>query len=556
MANSRVLKAVAALGLMASSLAAAAPLLIGVPAANPKSGVQATVIMDRYALHRVALGGEVLENPSGVITTFGYLNDGGVIAPPPAPPAGTVSEATKTEPDENTYLVLQHNPGGPTAGYDYGRHFLFQGHENANNLAYCTRINLDVHDADHRITLLTPVDPQTGKTGFNRIDGSSFNPFTRTVMFSQENGNLGGVIEISVDAWPPTVHTRYGSMGQGGYEGIHADDWGNVVIAEDAGGTGVGVDPGAPTLNKFAKNPNSFIYRFVPTNANDLSAGVLQALQVTINGDVLKFVPVGAANPTGDVFSDRQKKLHTPGTSWDATWVDVHNTAVDGTAPFDANAAAKAAGATPFKRPENLNFVPGTGFRSLAFVVTGDTDNRSGSVPDLAARGAWGAVFRVDFDGPRKAGKIRCMVLGDAEHASFDNITFHSESEAWITEDRGDTLHTQLNALDSIWAFDLSHAGSPGVRVVALGRDLSSYRDSTYLDFIAGGGILPAGFVFVNEGDNEPTGIEVSDGDDSVGGLKGRRLHPFDPEVRSFFTQQHGMNQVFEIIRKHGHGHE
>ena len=556
MSNSRVLKAVAALGLMASSLAAAVPFLVGVPSANPKSGVQPNIIIAGLELRRVAQGGELLENPSGLITTFGYLNDGPLTAPPPPPAAGTISEATKTEPDENTYLVLPHNPGGPTPGYDYGRHFLFQGHENANNLAYCTRINLDVHDADHRITLLTPVDPQTGKTGFNRIDGSSFNPFTRTMMFSQENGNQGGILEISIDAWPPIVQRRYGSIGQGGYEGIHADDWGNVYIAEDAGGTSVGIDPAAPGVNKFAKNPNSFIYRFVPTLSNDLSGGVLQALQVTIEGEVLKFVAVDGTHPTGDVFSDRQKKLHTTGTSWDVKWVDVHNTAVDGTAPFDANAAAKAAGATPFKRPENLNFMPGTGFRSFIFVPTGDTDKRSGDVPSLAERGAWGSVFRVDLDSPRKAGKIRCMVLGDAQHSSFDNVTFASENDVWITEDRGDNLHSQLNALDSIWAYDVSHAGSPGVRILALGRDLSSTRDSSYLDFIAGGGILPVGFVFQNEGDNEPTGIEVSDGADSIGGLKGRRLHPFDPDVRTFFTQQHGLNQVFEVVRIHGHGHE
>ena len=58
---------------------------------------------------------------------------------------GNLSTGGRTEPDENTYLILDHNPGGPTPGYDYGRHFLFQGHENSGNLAYVTRINLDSH---------------------------------------------------------------------------------------------------------------------------------------------------------------------------------------------------------------------------------------------------------------------------------------------------------------------------------------------------------------------------------------------------------------------------
>ena len=68
----------------------------------------------------VAEGLDLLENPSGVITQFGNLSDG-----------------SRTEPDENTYLILDHNPGGPTPDYDYGRHFLFQGHENSGQSRLC-----------------------------------------------------------------------------------------------------------------------------------------------------------------------------------------------------------------------------------------------------------------------------------------------------------------------------------------------------------------------------------------------------------------------------------
>ena len=44
------------------------------------------------------------------------------------------------------FISLLSNPGGPAPGYNYGHHFLFQGHENSGDLAYVTRINLDVHD--------------------------------------------------------------------------------------------------------------------------------------------------------------------------------------------------------------------------------------------------------------------------------------------------------------------------------------------------------------------------------------------------------------------------
>ena len=70
--------------------------------------------------------------------------------------------------------------------------------------------------------------------------------------------------------------------------------------------------------------------------------------------------------------------------------------------PFDANAPAKAAGATPFKRPENAQFQPGSHFQTFFFDITGDTDNVAGNDPVLAARGAWGGIFRVDLDASRK----------------------------------------------------------------------------------------------------------------------------------------------------------
>jgi hypothetical protein len=345
----------------------------GVAAANQRVGAPDNVLPPGFALQIVVQGLDPLENPSGVITTYGFLNDF-----PPQP-----IEATKTEGDENTYLVLDHNPGGPTPGYDYGRHFLFQGHEIfSGDIAYVTRINLDVSNPDHRITLLTPVgtDGKTHTTDgntLNDIDGSTWDPFSQSLLFAQEKGNVGGVFEIPLD-WqsttPPPARALYGSIGRGGFEGIHPDDQGNLIIIEDAGGVTVNVDPNDPNSPKTAKLPNSFVYRFVPNKPGDLTSGKLQALQVFIGGQPVQFVPIDAAHPTGDVFSDNQLRLHTLGTSWPCRWVTVQDTAGGNTAPFDANAAAKAAGATPFKRPENAQFIRGTGFRSFVFDPTGDTE--------------------------------------------------------------------------------------------------------------------------------------------------------------------------------------
>jgi hypothetical protein len=506
-----------ALATMAASTAAADHVGVfnekvsGVPAANPVV-ISPTGLSPEFAAGLVAQGADLLENPSGLITRFGNLSDG-----------------SRTEPDENTYLILDHNPGGPTPDYDYGRHFLFQGGEMPNgntNLAHVTRINLDVADPDHRITLLTPVD-DTGLTGFNSIDGSTWNPFSRTLLFTQEDGAIGGVIEMGADFDPDTgagagLRTLYGSLGRGGYEGIHPDDWGNILIIEDVGGTTV--------LNR-GRNPNSFVYRFVPISPDDLTHGKLQALQVSINGNPVVFVPVDDQNPNGDTRSQNQLLLHTVGASWPVQWVTIHDTEIDGTDPFNANALAKAAGATPFKRPENGQFQPGSHFQTFFFDITGDTDNTAGTDPVLAARGAWGGIFRVDLDRSRETGYISLVVLGDADHAAFDNITFVDDKDTLlVAEDRGDTLHDQLNELDSVWAYKLNtqHPEKSIVaRFVALGQDS-----------LAG---VPG------EEDNEPTGLHMSEGDSTIQGLIGVKVFKKD-RARLFFTQQHGENNLFEVF--------
>jgi uncharacterized protein DUF839 len=503
-----------------------------VASANPRfdAVAQPNLMVQGYPLVLVAKGADPLENPSGVITRFGQLND--------FPPQ--TFEPTKTEPDENTYLVLGKNPGGPTAGYDYGRRFLIQGHENGGDLAYVTRINLDVKDPAHRITLLTPVGAD-GKTHLNRIDGSVWNPFTGTLLFTQENGNQGGVVEIGAQ-WSSTPRTLYGSLGRGGYEGIHADDRGNLLLVEDVGGTTVNVNPADPLSPKAGRIPNSFVYRFVPSDPKDLTKGKLQALQVTIDGHPLTFVPIDALHPTGDAFSDDQLKLHTPGASWPVRWVTIHDTAINGTADFDALAAARAAGATPFKRPENATFLPGSGFRTFFFDITGDISATSGAAQALAARGAWGGLFRVDLDSSRDTGKISLFLLGDSAHTAFDNLTFANDRILLVAEDRGDGLHRQLGVLDSVWAVDVTNAKAAPVRFLALGRDAESTVDAHLLDAATPG--------FQNDGDNEPTGLLVSDGDPSVQGLLGRQVLGRKAS-RWFITQQHGLNQVFEIRGDH-----
>jgi hypothetical protein len=556
------LGAAAAAAVLVGAAVAVAQIVSGVPNAQPRSGSPANVMANGFKLQRLVNGNDSLENPAGVFTRYGYLDDSTL---------QTDGQPTKTEPDQNTYLVTGRNPGGPTAGYDYGHRFLIQGHEvftpsgQTYNRAYFTRINLDVKDPAHRITLLNPLASDATDSGIRSIDGSTYDPFTGQLLFTAEAGNLGGVFGQPLK-WSgttaPAVKNFDGSMGKGGYEGIHNDKLGNLTIVEDVGGASVNADG--------VKQPNSFVYRFKPKSPGDLTQGQLQVLQVSVDGTPITF-HTAADGPTAvpdDALGAPIKALHS-GQTLQAKWVTIHDTAVDGTAPFDANAAAKAGGVgtnanaankgTPLKRPENGKFVPGTGFKSFVVDETGDTSKTAGDSPGAAERGAWGALLRIDMP---KAGAdtatVKAIVVGDQAHASFDNVAFLDKNTVLVSEDRGETLHTQANALDSLWSFDitkpLDKINADAKRLEAQGRDPEATGDSALREIPP---TTPA--KTHNDGDNELTGIHVSDGSTSPDGILGSDL-PKDAggwsPWRIFITGQHGANITYEILAtgKHKNG--
>jgi hypothetical protein len=545
---------------------AVAQIFNGVPNAQPRSGSPPNVVANGFALQRVVNGNDTLENPAGIFTRYGYLDDSTLQAD---------KQPTKTEPDQNTYLVTRRNPGGPTAGYDYGHRFLIQGHEvftpsgATYNRAYFTRVNLDVTDPQHRVTLLNPLASDATDSGVRSIDGSTYDPFNGQLLFTAEAGNLGGVFGQALkwtSTTAPQVVNYDGSMGKAGYEGIHNDALGNLIIIEDVGGGNV-TDNGAATV---VKQPNSFVYRFKPTHAGDLTKGKLQVLQVSVNGTPIVFhngATDGAQAVRDDALGEPIKALHS-GQAQQAKWVTIHDTAVDGTAPFDANAAAKAGGVgananaankgTPLKRPENGKFVPGTDFRSFVVAETGDTNKTAGDYPGAAERAAWGALLRIDLPkAGADAGTVKAVVVGDQVHASFDNVTFLDKRTVLLSEDRGETLHQQANALDSLWSFDitkpLNQVNADAKRLIAQGRDPEATGDIALKE------PAPPTALTHNDGDNEVTGIHVSAGSTSPSGILGAQL-PSDAGAwrspwRIFVTGQHGANITYEIVatrKKHG----
>jgi hypothetical protein len=527
----RILAVALALPLTVGSALTVAAGLTPVPDANPKTtGVAApNVLSPELAEKIVGQGSNPLENPSGQFTLYGYNNDG-----PMLPALGSNVEATKTEPDKNTYLVIPHLSGADPS-YDYGKRFLFQGHENSKGgNSYITRINLDA-DAAHRLTLLATAD--TDGNALPAFDGSTWYPWAQRLLFSAEGAKGGGIWQATL-AVPAVVDSLVGIMGQGGFEGTQADSQGNIWIVEDSGGkTG--------TAFPHARQPNSFIFRFVPKDPHDLKkGGKLQALQVLSKAHPGPIV-FNAADVDGDIGSQDQKNLHAYGNVFRTQWVTIHDTSVDGFSPFNANVLAKTKLATPFKRPENGQFRPGTGFREFYFDTTGDTN----ALTEAAGFGGFGALFKLTQRDPSASdGVLTLFYLSDAAHSSFDNVAFWSANEVVFVQDMGDTLHSQINAFDSAFLFDVrldySKPANQPVRILALGRDPSATIDSG----------LSGTSGFQNEGDNEITGIHVSDGDPTLNGLLGAKLPwPFHFGWRAFYTQQHGDNQTWEIIPERNH---
>jgi hypothetical protein len=503
--------------------------LTPVPSANTRSDgfAPASRLSPELEQVVVAQGSTKLENPSALTSYYGYDNDvlDATGQPQMVPTAASpANEAQKTEPDKNTYLVFRRGLRGADSSYRYGTHFLFQGHEGgAGGASYITRINLDA-DAAHQVTLLATQD--SNRQPLATIDGSTWDPWAQRLLFTTENASAPTY--AATPDYPSTVEDVSPALGRGGYEGIQNDGDGNTWIVEDIGG------PNKPGTT--AKVPNSFLYRYVPKHPGDLHDGKLQVLQVLNDAGQ----PITQLSQT-PVNSPDQVALHTYHKTFRTKWITIHDTAVDPPGPFNANTLAKAKDGTPFKRPENGLFQPGSRFRSFFFDETGDTNATSVENDN----GGWTSVFWLTQSDPSAdTGQLSLFYKGDEAHAGFDNVAFLSRNLITFVEDAGDGLHAQRNALDSAYVLDVtkdySSSANVPVRWLAEGRDASATIDA---------GATPSGFG-KNDGDNEITGAHVSDGDTSPDGILGAKIPQLDSHGTSwrwFYTEQHGDNTTYEV---------
>ena len=459
----------------------------------------------------------------------------------PAPGAvqspGHNVEASKTEPDKNTYLVL-HGQTAPTRNYDYGTHFLFQGHETGDGRRPSPAINLDA-DGAHRVTLWPP---RTSTARPPVIDGSTWDPFAHgcsSPPSAARGRRLAGDSRLS----RPTV-----------------DD-----ISRRLRPRRLRRDP-----ERRRRQPLDRRGRRRHDGCGEHAREAAQQLRLPLRPDDKSDLTSRAAScrrcrssrcaPASRSCSTRARPTPTSSrrTSRTSTRTARRSHAV-GDAPRHRRRRHRRRStptrsprrklATPFKRPENGQFRPGTGFREFFFDETGDTD-----AADRGRRGVRRLRRRLEADarrGPSRNGHARALLSRRHRPQRASTTARSGDSDHVVfVEDAGDTLHAQRNALDSALAVRrdgrlLQPGATSRCGSSPEGRDASATHRLGARRARATASRTRA--TTRSPGSTSPTATR------RVGGILGAKIpRPFEDGWRVFYTQQHGDNVTWEILRKPG----
>lgn len=254
------------------------------------------------------------------------------------------------------------------------------------------------------------VDLQTGaakvlvqRADWEALDGILWTPW-HTILFAEEtitaqlrdpqapNAESGMLYELKLVNGDPTtaevvkVRPMLGSLS---HEGIEVDDEGNVYVIDE--------------------EKTGAIYKFAPKNYGDLSSGQLYVLRVK-NG-----AKIG-----------------------EAEWVALDMNQVQ----INARVAAKAVGATPYCRPEDLERIGNTLYAALTCEDATNAANTSGVGAVLSV--SLGAVPMVNYfvqPGVNVAKEVKptATVSGVTGMKSPDNLAKSADGKLWIVEDNSNS---------------------------------------------------------------------------------------------------------------------
>lgn len=251
------------------------------------------------------------------------------------------------------------------------------------------------------------------RADWERFDGIVWSPWG-TILAAEET-----IVSALKDPELPTavgghvyeIHPRSGAatllkaVGSRSHEGLRFDRQGNLY----------GISERAP----------GYVYRYVPRRDGDLTRGDLYALRIV------------------EDLGDR--------TGW-AEWLKLDGAQSE----LDSDAAAAAAGATGYARPEDVEIGTSTGSdrRGDRFLYVAITSEHRVLAIDLRPRGEGRSqrVFVSDY--------VRAGVNAPTDFSSPDNLALDQAGNLYISEDPGGTAAAGKTLGDDVWAAPFNPASS------------------------------------------------------------------------------------------------
>lgn len=342
------------------------------------------------------------------LTASAACTNGGDAAAPFTIPNGFSQSIIASEPDfPDVPDMITQNETGPEAG-----RFVYQTHETNNNGA------VSVTDLATGVTRILGQ-----RADWERLDGLVWSP-AGTLLFAEEAGAaarrdpdfpaaVGGLV-YEMDPVTGAAVARP-ALGAKSHEGMRFDPQGN--------------------LYSISENNPGYVFRFVPDRRGDYTSGQLYALKVV--------------RPNGDRVGE-------------AEWVALDRAAVQ----VDARAAATAAGATGYNRPEDVETATSTGnnaggARVLYVAITGrPSDNR---VIGIELRAPGGGA---DHETAYVYDYVKIGVNAPADFEMPDNLALDRSGNLFITEDPATAPGTHRG--DDIWAATppSGRSGAPAAAVL------------------------------------------------------------------------------------------
>ena len=523
----RAIAAALAAGALAPAAATASPPVswTNVPSANPKTAgaSPANVLSPELTETAVAWGSLALDGGTSAVPYYGY---DGFTAPPVL--TQTSNEAHKTEPDKNTYLRPATASRAPTRTTTTARTSSTRATRAARPAT--SRASTSTPIGAHRVTLLRP-DARRRPARHRRLDLGPVHPAPAVHRGEQQRAATSGRRTLG---YPVDGHRHLGLARPRRLRG-HPERHRRQRLDRRGRRRSAGNAEHARQAAQLLRLPLRPRRQERPDQGRQ-AAGAAGHLEPQRHPDR---VPRRAGRRRHHE-PGHARSAHATGSEFKTRWVTIHDTDTDGTTPFDANALAKAAKATPFKRPENGVFRAGRPASSeFFFTETGDTNSRT------EAGGAYGGFGSLQSS-PRRIRRRRHRAPSRASGRATSSTpasTTSPSSTADRRRGRRGRAATACTASATRWTPRTSLDVDGGLREPAPARAVPRRGPRRVGDVRRRAWPATATTATTRSpASTSPTATRRSRGCSAP-----RCPTPFSNGWRMFWTQQHGDNNTYEV---------